>query len=77
MRKVVPAVNPDAYVEALDGWQRKIVEVLRSAVRATSALVWIFAPKCWAARVIACGRLLMPPRTNPDVRNASFDSPSW
>ena len=31
MRKVAPAVNPDAYVEALDGWRRKIVEVLRSA----------------------------------------------
>ena len=38
MRKVVPAVNPDAYVEALDGWQRELVEVLRSAVRAASAL---------------------------------------
>ena len=38
MRKMVPAANPDAYVEALDGWQRKIVEVLRSAVCAASAL---------------------------------------
>ena len=38
MRKIVPAANPDAYVEGLDGWQRKIVEVLRSAVRAASAL---------------------------------------
>ena len=38
MRKVVPAASPDAYVEALDGWRRKIVEVLRSTVRAASAL---------------------------------------
>jgi hypothetical protein len=38
MRKMVPAASPDAYVEALDGWRRKIVEVLRSAVRAASTL---------------------------------------
>ena len=38
MRKMVPAASPDAYVEALDGWRRKIVEVLRSTVRAASAL---------------------------------------
>jgi len=38
MRKVVPAANPEAYVEALEGWQRELVEVLRSAVRAASAL---------------------------------------
>jgi hypothetical protein len=38
MLKRVPAANPDAYVEALHGWQRKSVEVLRSAVCAASAL---------------------------------------
>jgi hypothetical protein len=38
MRKVMPAVSPDAYVEALVGWRREIVEVLRSTVRAASAL---------------------------------------
>ena len=38
MRKVKPAANPDAYVDALAGWRREIVETLRSAVRATAAL---------------------------------------
>ena len=38
MRKMVAAASPDAYVEALDGWRRKIVEVLRTSVRAASAL---------------------------------------
>lgn len=32
MKKSVPAANPDAYVAALTGWQRKLVEQLRSAV---------------------------------------------
>ena len=26
MKKMTPAASPDAYVEALDGWRRKIVE---------------------------------------------------
>ena len=38
MQKMTPAASPDAYVEALDGWRRKIVEVLRSTVRAAGAL---------------------------------------
>jgi hypothetical protein len=38
MKKMAPASSPDAYVQALDGWQRKMVETLRSAVRAASAL---------------------------------------
>jgi hypothetical protein len=38
MRKVKPAANPDAYVDALAGWRRKLVEVLRSTVRASAAL---------------------------------------
>ena len=32
MKKTVPAANPDAYVTALSGWQRKLVEQLRAAV---------------------------------------------
>jgi len=38
MRKSVPAANPDAYVLALTGWRRDCVEMLRAAVRKTSAL---------------------------------------
>jgi hypothetical protein len=36
--KSAPVANPDAYVMALTGWQRDRVEVLRAAVRRTSAL---------------------------------------
>jgi hypothetical protein len=32
MKKSVPAANPDAYVTALSGWQRKLVEQLRGVV---------------------------------------------
>jgi hypothetical protein len=32
MKKTVPAANPDAYVESLGGWQRKLVEQLRVIV---------------------------------------------
>ena len=38
MKKMAPASSPDAYVQALDGWQRKMVDTLRSAVRGASAL---------------------------------------
>lgn len=38
MKKSTPAVSPDAYVAALDGWRRKCVEGLRAAVRGASAL---------------------------------------
>jgi hypothetical protein len=38
MKKMAPAASPDAYVLALDGWQRKIVETLRAAVRTAPAL---------------------------------------
>ena len=34
MRKEVPAESPQAYVEALDGWRREIVEALLAATRA-------------------------------------------
>ena len=33
MRKTVPAANPQAYVDALQGWQGAIVKKLRAAVR--------------------------------------------
>jgi hypothetical protein len=38
MKKAVPAANPDAYVEALSGWQRATVERLRAAVVASAQL---------------------------------------
>ena len=38
MKKSMPAVNPDAYLQALDGWRRKTVEALRSGVCAGSTL---------------------------------------
>ncbi|CAN7187047.1 DUF1801 domain-containing protein [Aminobacter sp. LjRoot7] len=34
MRKEVPAESPEAYVAALSGWRRDIVETLRAASRA-------------------------------------------
>lgn len=33
MRKEKPAESPDAYVAAIDGWRRPLVEQLRAAVR--------------------------------------------
>jgi hypothetical protein len=38
MKKVKPAENPDAYVAALDGWRRDLVEELRKTVRAAAEL---------------------------------------
>ena len=38
MRKSPPAADPDAYVAALDGWQRACVENLRGAVCAVAGL---------------------------------------
>lgn len=38
MRKMMRAVSPDAYVDALEGWRRDVVEVLRSTVRTASVL---------------------------------------
>lgn len=37
MKKSIPAPHPDAYVEALSGWQRITVEKLRSEVLAAAA----------------------------------------
>ncbi len=34
MRKEVPVESPEAYVTALSGWRREIVEALRAATRA-------------------------------------------
>ena len=36
MRKTTPATSPDTYVAGLDGWQRRLVESLRAAVRAAA-----------------------------------------
>ena len=38
MKKSIPAANPDAYVDALSGWRRATVEVLRAAVVASANL---------------------------------------
>ena len=38
MQKTPPAANPDAYVEALDGWRRELVVKLRKAVRGAAEL---------------------------------------
>lgn len=38
MKKTVPAASPDAYVKALDGWRRELVEALRATVRAAATL---------------------------------------
>jgi hypothetical protein len=38
MKKNIPAANPDAYVSALSGWQRRTVEQLRAAVLGSAAL---------------------------------------
>ena len=38
MKKSTPAANPDAYVAALEGWQRPCVEGLRAAVRSSAKL---------------------------------------
>jgi len=38
MKKMQAAASPDAYVEALDGWQRELVVALRTGVRGASEL---------------------------------------
>ncbi|EJL83747.1 hypothetical protein PMI15_02544 [Polaromonas sp. CF318] len=38
MKKTTPAASPDAYVAALSGWQRAVVEQLRAAVLGSAAL---------------------------------------
>lgn len=38
MKKVIPAASPDAYVDALSGWQLKQVKQLREAVKAAAKL---------------------------------------
>ena len=38
MNKSKPAANPDAYVAALDGWRRDLVEHLRKHVRVAARL---------------------------------------
>ena len=34
MKKVVPAASPDAYVQAISGWRRTLVDTLRASVLA-------------------------------------------
>jgi hypothetical protein len=38
MKKSVPAESPEAYVKALTGWQKPLVEALRKSVRAAGDL---------------------------------------
>lgn len=38
MKKVAPAASPDAYVAALRGWRRTLVELLRDAARTVRGL---------------------------------------
>lgn len=38
MKKSIPAESPDAYVLALTGWRRALVESLRTSTRAAAAL---------------------------------------
>jgi hypothetical protein len=38
MKKTAPAASPDAYVRAVEGWQRECVETLRAAVRKVPGL---------------------------------------
>jgi hypothetical protein len=38
MKKSVPAASPDAYVAALNGWQRTMVEHLRAGVRESRSI---------------------------------------
>ena len=38
MKKSIPAANPEAYIDALSGWQRVTVQGLRAAVVASANL---------------------------------------
>lgn len=38
MEKTPPAASPDAYVDALDGWRRRVVGILRRATLAAGPL---------------------------------------
>ena len=38
MQKAPPAADPEAYVEALSGWQRALVEGIRATVRKSTRL---------------------------------------
>ena len=38
MQKALPAADPDAYVTALSGWQRELVEQMRAAVTSACEL---------------------------------------
>lgn len=38
MKKSIPAASPDAYVAALDGWRRTLVDTLRKSTRSAGKL---------------------------------------
>lgn len=38
MKKAIPVESPDAYVAALDGWRRTLVDTLRKSTRAAGKL---------------------------------------
>lgn len=38
MKKAIPAASPDAYVAALDGWRRTLVDALRKSTRSAGKL---------------------------------------
>ena len=38
MKKVVPAASPEAYVAALDGWRKSLVDTLRKATHSAGKL---------------------------------------
>ena len=68
MKKMVPAESPDAYVEALCGWRRNLVETLRRAVLAAGKHVICEKPVAGSLRqadelIVAeaqSGRRVMP-----------------
>ena len=51
MQKVKPAAHPDAYVAALDGWQRGCAEALRAVVRDSATLEEVIK---WGHLVYLC-----------------------
>ena len=71
MRKVAPAANPDAYVAALDGWRRPLVEALRKAVR--GAATFDEAIK-WAARIPGAQRGTIEVRPVWEIPDSGLES---
>ena len=57
MKKSIPAVSPDAYVDALAGWQRVTVQGLRAAVVASGNLDEVI--KWWHLVYLSNGPVLL------------------